>query len=481
MVNARSVCFGTVCLLVTCLSTAAFMAAPGGVSAETAIISSPIDFCKAISAVAKRNIPAVVHIEVVQRQSISNPFFPFEEEPFFRFFFDLPRMPREFNREYKGIGSGILMDADGHVLTNNHVVSGATEIKVLIASGESYPAKLIGTEPQTDLAVLKVEAPKPFTYVTFGDSDKMEVGDWVVAIGHPRGLDHTVTQGIISAKHRRGILSPSSYQDFLQTDAAINPGNSGGPLLNLQGEVIGVNAAIVSQSGGFEGIGFAIPSNMALHVARQLISHGKVSRGWIGLSLQDITPLLAQSFDLPQSKGALVADVAEKSPAGVAGLRRGDVVLSYSGKAVTDSADLRNLIAGSTIGSTVQLKIWRNGEEIPISVPVGNLQEAHDMKLVSLRAKLGVDLRPLRPEESRKYGRKIRQGLVIEWIDPAGPMGQAGFEVNDVILEVNGKGVRSLEALWEELSATHPRHRRITFLAMDHRSGRTGYVQLPLN
>lgn len=456
------------------------MAAPGGLSAETAIISGPIDLSKAISVVAKRNIPAVVHIEVVQRQSIPNPLFPFEDEPFFRFFFDLPRMPREFNREYRGIGSGILMDVDGHILTNNHVVSGATEIRVLIESGESYPAKLIGTEPQTDLAVLKIDAAKPFAHVAFGDSDKMEVGDWVVAIGHPRGLDHTVTQGIISAKHRRGILSPSSYQDFLQTDAAINPGNSGGPLLNLQGEVIGVNAAIVSQSGGFEGIGFAIPANMALHVAHQLIAHGKVSRGWMGLSLQDITPPLARSFNLEQSKGALVADVVEKSPAGEAGLRRGDVILSYNAKPVTDSADLRNLIAGSTIGSAVQMKVWRNGAELMIPVQVGNPQDVHDMESISLRTKLGADLRPLGPEDARKYGRKIRQGLVIDWVDPSGPMGRAGFEVSDIILEVNGKSIKDVQTLWEEISATNPRHRRITFLAMDHRSGRTGYVQLPL-
>ncbi|RLB14068.1 MAG: serine protease, partial [Deltaproteobacteria bacterium] len=180
-------------------------------------------------------------------------------------------MPRKFKQELRGLGTGMIMDEKGYILTNNHVVAGATEIKVLLANGKRYPAKLIGTDPKTDLAVIKISAKDPLPHVVFGDSDKVEVGQWVVAIGHPRGLDQTVTQGIISAKHRRGIMDPSSYQDYLQTDAAINPGNSGGPLLNLKGEVIGVNAAIATQSGGFEGIGFAIPSNMALHIAKELI------------------------------------------------------------------------------------------------------------------------------------------------------------------------------------------------------------------
>jgi len=242
----------------------------------------PADLRTAIVEVAKKNIPAVAHIEVTARQEVIVPSTPFENDPFFRFFFDFPQRPKKFKRELKGLGSGMIIDREGHILTNNHVVGGATEIEVLLDSGKKYRARLVGTDPKTDLAVIKISASEPLPHVTFGDSDKVEVGEWVVAIGHPRGLDQTVTQGIISAKHRRGIMDPSTYQDFLQTDAAINPGNSGGPLLNLDGEVIGVNAAIASESGGFEGIGFAIPINMALHIAKNLIAHGKVKRGWFG-------------------------------------------------------------------------------------------------------------------------------------------------------------------------------------------------------
>ena len=203
----------------------------------------------------------------------------------------------------------MIIDTQGHVLTNHHVVGGATQIEVSLANGERYSAKLVGTDPKTDLAVIRISAKEPLPHVNFGDSDKVEVGEWVVAIGAPRGLDKSLTQGIISAKHRRGIEDRSSYQDFLQTDAPINPGNSGGPLLNLYGEVIGVNGAIATESGGFEGIGFIIPSNMALHIAKTLIVHGKVERGWLGISVRDLTPELAKSLHLETEMGALVADV----------------------------------------------------------------------------------------------------------------------------------------------------------------------------
>jgi serine protease Do len=256
----------------------------------------------------------VVHIDVTQRREISNPMMPFGNDPFFHFFFNGPQVPRKFKQELKGLGTGMLIDDKGNILTNNHVVAGATEINVLLADGTTYPAKLVGTDPKTDLAVIRIETDEKLPAVTFGDSDRMEVGDWVVAIGHPRGLDETVTQGIISAKHRRGVLDPTSYQDYLQTDAAINPGNSGGPLLNLSGQVVGVNAAIASESGGFEGIGFAIPSNMAVHVARALIDHGKVIRGWLGVSIRDLTPEKVKSMKLKDKKGALIADVVPDRP-----------------------------------------------------------------------------------------------------------------------------------------------------------------------
>jgi serine protease Do len=236
----------------------------------------------AIQDVAKQAIPSVVHIEMVEKQSITNPLLPFQGDPLFQYFFgNSGRMPKTIEREVQGLGSGIIMDAQGHILTNSHVVNGATKMTVILSDGRKYTdrsVRLIGIDTKADLAVIQIMSRESFPFLRFGDSDRVDVGQWVVAIGHPRGLDQTVTQGIISAKHRRGLTEPSSYQDFLQTDAAINPGNSGGPLLNLNAEVIGVNAAIMSQSGGFEGIGFATPSNIALQVAKRLIAGEKTRR-----------------------------------------------------------------------------------------------------------------------------------------------------------------------------------------------------------
>jgi len=337
-----------------------------------------VDLTTAIMQVAKQTIPAVVHIEVTERQTVPNPFAPFDQEPFFQHFFDLPRnMPKKFNREVKGLGTGMLMDAQGHILTNHHVAGGATKIEVLLANGHTYPARLVGTDPKTDLAVIKIDAKEALPSVAFGDSDAVGVGEWVVAIGHPRGLDQTVTHGIISAKHRRGISDPSSYQDFLQTDAAINPGNSGGPLLNLRGEVIGVNAAIASQTGGFEGIGFAIPSNMAVSVAKALVAHGKVERAWLGVSVQDVTPEVAKSAGIEERQGALIAEVVKGGPAEQAGLRQGDVVLAYGGKEVADASALRNAVAVTPVGHEVQVTVLRGGQKQELTAKVGNLAEAN--------------------------------------------------------------------------------------------------------
>ena len=359
------------CLVVLLLSVPithaqAGAGAPGAMDLRTAIIQ-----------VAKQTIPAVVHIEVTGRQRVPHPFAPFEQEPFFRHFFDLPNnMPEQFQREVQGLGTGMLMDAQGHILTNHHVVGGASKIEVLLANGHTYAARLVGTDPKTDLAVIKIEAPEVLPSVTFGDSDAVEVGEWVVAIGHPRGLDQTVTQGIISAKHRRGISDPSSYQDFLQTDTAINPGNSGGPLLNLRGEVIGVNAAIASQTGGFEGIGFAIPSNMAVSVAKALITHGKVERAWLGVSVQDMSPEMARAAGLAERQGALIAEVVKGGPAEQAGLRQGDVVIAYGDKDMADASALRNAVAVTPVGHEVKVTVLRKGQKQDLIVKVRNLAEA---------------------------------------------------------------------------------------------------------
>jgi len=438
-------------------------------------LKGPLDLRTAIIQVAQQTIPAVVHLEVTERQTAPNPFGPFENDPFFRFFF--PDVPREYKRELKGIGSGILVDPQGHILTNNHVAGGATKIQVLLANGATHPAKLVGADPKTDLAVIKIEVKEPLSPVSFGDSDKVEVGEWVVAIGHPRGLDQTVTQGIISAKHRKGITDPSTYQDFLQTDAAINPGNSGGPLLNLRGEVIGVNAAIMSESGGYEGIGFAIPSNMALHVANALIARGKVERGWLGVGAQDITPDLAQSFGLSSSKGALVAEISKGGPADKAGIKRGDVVLSYKGIEIPDASTLRNEVANTLIGAQVIVTIWRDKERKKITVTVGNLDDVSKIGSASLKERLGAEFRSISSKETEKYHIDSPQGVVITWLDPKGALAKAGFEVEDIILAIEGVAIESSESFANLISRVPP-NKIITLVVIDHRRGNTGYAQV---
>jgi len=436
-----------------------------------------IDLSTAIIKVAKQVVPAVVHIEVTERQEVMNPLLPFEGDPFFKRFFDIPKMPRKFKRELKGLGTGIIIDSQGHILTNHHVAGGATKIEVLLSNGNRYPAKLVGTDSKTDLAVIQISAKEPLPNVTFGDSDKVEVGEWVVAIGHPRGLDQTVTQGIISAKHRQGITDPSSYQDFLQTDAAINPGNSGGPLLNLQGQVIGVNAVIASESGGFEGIGFTIPGNMALHVSKQLIAQGKVERGWLGISIQDLTPDLAKSVHIDATKGALVTDVVKGGPAERGGLKKNDVVIAYRDKETPDSGAFRNEVANTPIGSEAKVTILRAGKKEDLLVKVGSLEESTKFLAVYVKERLGGEVRAILQKEAEKYGLDVGQGVMINQLEAKGPLRNAGFEVGDMILEINNQPIKGVEAFIQLVSVLKP-GQKITLLALDHRSGNMGNVQV---
>ena len=442
------------------------VAAPAGKTA---------DLVTAIEQVAERTIPSVVHIEVTERQDIPNPFFPFSNNPFFRQFFGNRKIPRKFHRELRGLGTGMIMDERGFILTNNHVAGGATKIEVQLADGSRYKAELVGADPKTDLAVIRIHADHKLPHVVFGDSDRMRVGQWVVAIGHPRGLDQTVTQGIISAKHRTGILEPTDYQDFLQTDAAINPGNSGGPLLNLDGEVIGVNAAIESSSGGFEGIGFAIPSDMALNVAKQLIATGKVERGWLGLTVEDLTPALAGSLHIKDRKGAHVVDVVKGGAASKAGLKRGDVVVGFGGKTVEDATTLRNLAAAATIGSQVPLTILRDGKETTMKVTVGDLAESARLLSASVEERLGATVRPIQGKTAAKFGLETGHGVELVKIDRDGPLDKAGFEVDDLILAVNGQPVTGPADFGALIGTLRP-GQKVALLAVDHRSGEQGNV-----
>ncbi len=448
------------------------------VSASAAENPSAGDLSTAIAIVAKQTIPAVAHIEVTQRQEINNPLLPFENDPFFHYFFNAPRkMPKKFKREMKGLGSGMVMDAEGHILTNNHVVAGANEIEVLLADGNRYKAKIVGADPKTDLAVIQIKADGNLPYVVFGDSDKMEVGNWVIAIGHPRGLDQTVTQGIISAKHRRGILDPSSYQDYLQTDAAINPGNSGGPLLNLEGQVIGVNAAIVSESGGFEGIGFAIPSNMAVYISKALIAHGKVVRGWLGVSIQELTPDLIKAMKLDISKGALIADVVKGGPADAAGIQKGDVVTAYQGKEISSGSALQNEVARTPIGQEATVIVNRNGKAQELKVKIENLEDAVKKIAISLKGRLGVTVRPVTAKETQQYGLEDEQGVAVATLQPGGSLAKAGFEVGDIILSIDNQPVKDEQGFVNLLEIMKP-HQSVQILALDHNSGQTAQVQV---
>lgn len=435
------------------------------------------DFRNVIINVARQNIPAVVHIEVIQRHDVVNPLSSFESDPFFRRFFNFPQEPRKFKREMKGIGTGMIINRDGYILTNNHVVAGATQIQVILSTEGRYEAKMVGTDPKTDLAVIKVSAKEKLPFVTFGDSDRVQVGEWVVAIGQPRGLDQTVTQGIISAKHRQGITDPSTYQDFLQTDAAINPGNSGGPLLNLDGQVIGVNSIIASQSGGSEGIGFAIPSNMAIHIAKALMNTGRIQRGWLGIALQDIPFEKRKALGLDVSRGAYVVDVVTGGPAFRAGIKAGDVIVTFDGKDVADTGELRNLVATTPIGKEVTLGIVRGGRKLSIASKVGNLEDSAKMMAVSLRDRLGVDVRPLNENEVSRYGIEQDRGVAISRLDPKGPMAKAGFEIDDLILGVNDQPIDSAER-FSTIVGTLKSGQSVNLFIVDHRSGRTGNIQV---
>jgi len=435
-----------------------------------------VDLATAIADVAEKAMPAVVHIEVVQRMESSEPVFPFESDPFFRYFFGEPRGPRR-DKKMRGIGTGMMIDGEGSILTNNHVISGATKITVKLASGEEFEAKVVGADPKTDLAVIRIKPSKSIPFLTFGNSDKLRVGEWVVAIGNPRGLEQTVTAGIISAKHRTGIMDPAGYQDYIQTDAAINPGNSGGPLLNLAGEVVGVNAAIVSESGGFEGIGFAIPSNMAMGVAQSLIKTGKVVRGWLGLSVQEITASLAKSLNLRVLKGAMVAEITKGGPAEAAGLRREDVIVSLDGTPVESANDFRNRIGGTPIGKKVEIGVLRKGERITRLAVVAAYKPSPRLAAAEFRNKLGVEAKEVSILEARRKRLDSREGVILTGVDPAGPAGRAGLEPGDIIYQINNRTIRGLgdyNRILEQVQSNE----EVLLLIRDMRTKVMGYVTL---
>lgn len=393
--------------------------------------------------VAKAVSPAVVYISTEQTRQAPDQmrqFFGGNDE-FFRYFFGVPEQ-----REYKqqGLGSGFIVKSDGYILTNNHVVEHADKIRVTLPDKREFDAKVVGTDPKSDVALIKIDA-KDLPVAALGDSSQTEVGDWVLAIGTPFGLSQTVTSGIISAEGRANI-GIVDYEDFIQTDAAINPGNSGGPLVNLNGEVIGINTAIFSQSGGYQGIGFAIPINMAKNIMESLMEHGKVVRGWLGVMIQPVTPEIAKSFGLKETNGALVGDVVKDGPADKAGIKRGDVIVSLNGQPIDTPNTLRNLVAQTDVKKTVEVGILRENKAETVKVTIGE-QPSGDQTTASVSEnadKFGLIVQELTPQLADRLGYQDEKGVVITDVKSGSPAEEIGLRQGDLIKEINRQPIESL-------------------------------------
>ncbi|MHB8482518.1 MAG: DegQ family serine endoprotease [Nitrospiria bacterium] len=403
-------------------------------------------------AISRTATPAVVNIStsrLVKNNTGQNPFF---DDPFFRQFFGEEfghQFQQPKSRKEQSLGSGVIVESDGIIITNNHVIANADEIKVLLSDKREFKGKVIGTDPKTDLAVVKIEA-KNLPTIPWGDSGKMEVGEYVLAIGNPFGLNQTVTMGIISALGRANV-GISDYEDFIQTDAAINPGNSGGALVNASGELIGINTAIFSRSGGYMGIGFAIPSNMAKVVLESLKKEGKVVRGWLGVTGQEMTPGLAREFGVKEDGGSIISDVLENSPAEKAGLKRGDVIVQYQGKPVDNPTHLRNTVAETPAGTHVRVVVVRNKKEIPVEVTIEEQPTNIDQigKIEGGQQKeeaenlSGMEVMNLTRDMSRQFGIPFkRDQVVVTSVKSGSSASEAGIQPGDVLLEINRMAVK---------------------------------------
>ncbi len=451
--------------LTTFLATGLFVvAAPPLPDTSVAALQSLSD---TFASVAQRIKPCVV--TVYSEKTIKMPGMqgPFGDQFPFRWFFGDQNQPplqpphHEYKFKQSGMGSGVIIDKEGRVLTNNHVVGDMDEIKIKLPGGATYDATVVGTDPGTDLAVIKIkgDVPKDLPVASLGDSDAMRVGDWVLAVGAPFGYEQTVTAGIISAKGRTGVeREDGKYEDFLQTDAAINPGNSGGPLVNLQGQVIGINTAIATSVGQFAGVGFAIPINMAKPIIHELIATGKVTRGLLGIIIQPVNADLAKHFGLTSTKGALVSQVNPASAADKAGIKVGDVILRYAGQAVTDTADLRNRVAATLPGTQVDIVVLRDGKERTVTAKIGELTpeaQASNGGEEEPRtvAQLGLAVEPLTPDKAKQLGYGDDKGVLISNVDDGGPAADAGLQPGDLVTEVNRAAVSSVHEFDQAVAA----------------------------
>ncbi|MBU2596146.1 MAG: DegQ family serine endoprotease, partial [Planctomycetes bacterium] len=414
--------------------------------------------------------PAVVFVSVEQEYTQRIPdmryFDPFEEfqnDEFFQRFFgpqfrqrqrQRQQQPRERKQIRRGQGSGFIVSADGYILTNNHVVKDADKITVKMSDDKELQAKVIGTDPASDIAVIKVDA-NNLPAVELGDSDTLKVGEWVLAIGNPFGLSHTVTAGIVSAKGRSGLRFADSeleYQDFIQTDAAINFGNSGGPLINIDGKVVGINSAIYSQSGGYIGIGFAIPVNMAKYIYEQLVAEGKVIRGYIGIYGEDVSPEMAEMLGAKGHKGVLVDNIVKDSPAEKAQLQKGDIIIKKDGKTIDNWDNFRNEVAKIPPGQKITLTVVRDGKEKDVEVELAAREPqtaSADVQDESTK-KLGITVQDLTPEIAQQFGYKDEEsGVIVADVQADSPLADAGIVAGTLIIEVNRQKVKDANEFWE--------------------------------
>jgi serine protease Do len=431
---------------------------------------------QAMAEIAAAVKPAVVNIsstQTIKTRGVQSPFF---NDPFFRRFFgdEFGQAEQPKERKRASLGSGVIVDRDGYILTNNHVIKDADEIKVKLSDKREFTGKVIGSDPKTDLAVIKIQADH-LPVIRLGDSDSLKVGETVIAIGNPFGLSQTVTSGIVSATGRANV-GIADYEDFIQTDAAINPGNSGGALVNVRGELIGINTAIVSTSGGYQGVGFAIPSTMAKAVMENLIKKGKVIRGWLGVTIQPITPDLAKQFNLKEEQGALVGDVTEGSPAEKAGIRRGDVIIQFNGKAVDEPSNLRNTVANTPPGKEVAMKVLRDGKQETVKVTIAEVP-AEPQKLSGKfdNSLKGVHVQNITPEIRKSLNIPKRvAGVVIADIEEGSPA-EGVLEKNDVVLEVSRKRIHSMRDYDAVVSKIRSDQ---SILVLVYRNGSTIYLTL---
>ncbi len=422
--------------------------------------------------------PSVVNISTVkiikEEREGSMPFGPNDPmKDFFERYFG-GQIPKKYKQ--KSLGTGFIIDKKGFILTNNHVVEQTDEIRVRTADDKEFAAKIVGRDLMTDLALIRIKSDTPFIPLLLGDSNRLEVGDWVVAIGNPFGLGNTVTAGIVSAKYRQ--IGAGAYDNFIQTDTPINPGNSGGPLLNTAGEVIGINTAIFSESGGSVGIGFAIPINMVKDLLPQL-KKGKVIRGWIGVIIQKVTPELKDKLNLPDEKGALVSDVASRGPAGESGIKRGDVIVSFDGKPIRESRELPYIVASTSLGKTVPVDIIRNREKMRAEVRVGELKIEEEYQQISkAEPSFGMILQEITPEIAQQYDLSETSGLIIVNVENNSPAAEADLRSGDIILEVDRTPVKSIAAFNRKIRQYKKGN---TILFLINRDGSTRFLTLTIS